>query len=280
MPVLLLAVMVTSCGNPESDLKKAEQANTEQGYQDFIKRHPDSPLVAQAQTDLEKVVYEAAKRAGASSGFENFLSRFPKSPLDKQAQVDLETTEYDQAKRAGTTLAYEAFLNRFPNSTLTSQAQTDLETLEFNRAKQTATTAAYKDFLKRFAGTDLAKQAQAALEALEYTQAKQAGSVAVYEDFLARYPSAFLWHNRPKQNLKISNLRWLPNRPRWRRGALFRKIPAINQSRFGASGTLRCFISAGRQQQHSCGLRKLFERILGLQPKHRRLGEARRVDAG
>ncbi|HEY6182750.1 MAG TPA: hypothetical protein VIW67_10915, partial [Terriglobales bacterium] len=82
-----VAILI-SCSNPENELKKAEQANTEQGYQDFIKRHPDSPLVAQAQADLEKVVYEAAKRAATSAAFESFLSRFPKSPLSKQAQVD------------------------------------------------------------------------------------------------------------------------------------------------------------------------------------------------
>jgi PBP1b-binding outer membrane lipoprotein LpoB len=33
------AVLLTSCSNPEGDLKKAEEADTEQAYQEFIQKH-------------------------------------------------------------------------------------------------------------------------------------------------------------------------------------------------------------------------------------------------
>lgn len=68
--LLSFVLFTSSCNNPNKDLKNAEQINTEQAYQDFIQKHPDSPLVTQAQADLEKVVYAATKREGSPAAFE------------------------------------------------------------------------------------------------------------------------------------------------------------------------------------------------------------------
>jgi len=42
--IILVAMlaMVSSCSNPDGDYKKAEQANTDQAYNEFIKKHPDT----------------------------------------------------------------------------------------------------------------------------------------------------------------------------------------------------------------------------------------------
>src|SRR5579864_6921403 len=47
--LMLATMLICGCNNPEGDFKKAERVNTEQAYQDFIKRHPDGPLAFQAQ---------------------------------------------------------------------------------------------------------------------------------------------------------------------------------------------------------------------------------------
>lgn len=153
--VLLVVVSaLTSCSNPEGDLKKAEQINTEQGYADFIKRHPSSPLLNQAQNDLEKLVYEAAKRTGTSPGFESFLTRFPKSHLAKQAKADLDAMEYEQAKRTGDIPAYETFLHKYPGSTNAPTARNALCRLEYESAIKANDIAAYEAFLAKYADSD------------------------------------------------------------------------------------------------------------------------------
>jgi outer membrane protein assembly factor BamD (BamD/ComL family) len=223
--ICAIALILTACNNPEGDFKKAEQANTEPAYQDFIKQHPDSPLVAQAQADLEKVVYSAAKREGSTSAFEKFLSRFPKSPLTNQAQEDLENIEYAEAKRIGTIPAYQEFLQQFAhNGKLTEQAKSTLEALEFEELTKSATipawesfirkyplstnasiaqqelarlvlldittsntVSAYEGFVKRFAGTDTAKEALRRIAMLDYQTATNANDIEGYQEFIIKH---------------------------------------------------------------------------------------------
>ena len=59
IPVLLaagiLVAALSACSSPESDLKTAEQANTEASYQKFLGDHPEGPLADEARkriTDL------------------------------------------------------------------------------------------------------------------------------------------------------------------------------------------------------------------------------------
>jgi outer membrane protein assembly factor BamD (BamD/ComL family) len=187
---LAFSVLLTSCDNPEKAFKRAEQANTETGYTYFIKQHPESPLVAQAQSDLEKVVYEAAKRAVTSEAFEKFLSRFPKSPLAKQAQVDLENAEYSRTTQAKTATAYEAFLVRFPDGAHVAKAKAELEDLEYDKAKQTGTVAAYEAFLTRFPAGEHFSTAKAELENTEFAAAGERPSIAAWQAFLKKYPNS------------------------------------------------------------------------------------------
>jgi hypothetical protein len=53
--------LLPACSNPEGDFKVAEQANTEQAYGDFIKKHPDSPLVARAKVKIQQNAFAAAR---------------------------------------------------------------------------------------------------------------------------------------------------------------------------------------------------------------------------
>ncbi len=187
---LAFSVLLTSCDNPEKAFKRAEQANTETGYTDFIKQHPESPLVAQAQSDLEKVVYEAAKRAATSEAFEKFLGRFPKSPLAKQAQVDLESAEYGRTRQTKTATAYEAFLVRFPDGAHVAKAKAELEELEYDKAKQTGTVATYEAFLARFPAGEHFSTAKTELENAEFATAGEHASIPVWQAFLTKYPTS------------------------------------------------------------------------------------------
>jgi hypothetical protein len=56
MCCLAVTAMLTACDNSKKDFQRAEQVNTETAYAEFIKQHPRSPLVAQAQTNMEKIV--------------------------------------------------------------------------------------------------------------------------------------------------------------------------------------------------------------------------------
>jgi outer membrane protein assembly factor BamD (BamD/ComL family) len=188
--VLCIATLTCSCNNPENDLKKAERANTEQAYGEFIKKHPDSPLVDQAQADLEKVAYQAAKHIETPTAFEDFIKRFPKSSLANQAQADLERAAYNQAKQSGTPTAFGDFLKCYPKSSLAKQAQADLERAVYNQAKAASSVTAYESFLDRFSDGEYAPKARSELEGLEFDIAGKQQSIDGWQAFLRRHPQS------------------------------------------------------------------------------------------
>ncbi len=117
------SVLLTSCDNPEKDFKKAQRANTETAYAEFIKRHPESPLVTQAQTNLENIGYQTAKSNGTPQAFEQFLGRFPKSLLVKEAQVELERIAFTGAMQTNTEQSFQVFIKQHPDGPYAAKAR-------------------------------------------------------------------------------------------------------------------------------------------------------------
>lgn len=86
---VVLPILLTSCDNPEKDFASAEQANTETAYTDFIKRHPGSSLVPQAQKRLAPLVWERVKATNALSAYELFFKQFKDTSAAQSASTEL-----------------------------------------------------------------------------------------------------------------------------------------------------------------------------------------------
>jgi outer membrane protein assembly factor BamD (BamD/ComL family) len=189
LSIIAMSAVLTACNNPESDFKKAEQANTEQAYDDFIKKHPDSSLIAQAKAHMEQNAYGDAQKNPTVAAYETFLQRFPSGELAQKAKSELEALEFDQASKTATVPTWEGFIQRYPQSTNGPRAQQHLARLLFQQAALTNTVSAYDDFTKRFSGTEQAKEAMNRIEFLDFQSATNANDVAAYERFLEKYPS-------------------------------------------------------------------------------------------
>ena len=121
--------LLTSCSDPEGDFKKAEQANTDQTYMEFIKKHSDSPLATQAKARIEKNAYEAARTAASIEAYEHFLKRFPQSDLAGEAASLLRKLQYEAAIEAPTLASYIRCLQKYPNGTDSDDLRKSLQTL-------------------------------------------------------------------------------------------------------------------------------------------------------
>ncbi|HEY6184505.1 MAG TPA: hypothetical protein VIW67_19830 [Terriglobales bacterium] len=203
--VLCATVILASCSNPEHDFLEAEKINSEQGYQDFIKGHPGSALLGQAQADLEKVVYEATKRAGTSAGFDSFLNRFPNSPLAKRAQADMEGAEYEHAEGTGTVSAYEVFLKRFPTGEHASKAKAELEGFEFVAAAKQGSITGWQSFLQKHPQSVRSTIAASNLCELSFSRAAEQNTIEALEAFLREFPGSM--RNRDTLE-KLGALAW------------------------------------------------------------------------
>lgn len=188
--VLTLSMLLISCSNPESAFKKAEQANTEEAYSEFVKRYPASPLAAIAKAKIESNAYEAARKNGTVAAYEGFLTRFPQSTNAQGATREIENIEFSQALASRSSARWESFLRKHTESTNAVVARRNLANLFLAQAIETNTIAAYRSVAERFPEEEAAKEARGRIEMLDYQVALDAGEIAAYEGFLAKYPAS------------------------------------------------------------------------------------------
>jgi len=124
---ILVALLLTSCSNPEGDFKKAEQANTEQAFNAFIQKHPDSPLVVQARAHIETLAFKSAQTANNPAAWEAFLQKYPQSTNAQFAHIAIEKLDYEGAIKTDVIASYEAFLSKYPKSERISEIERRLE---------------------------------------------------------------------------------------------------------------------------------------------------------
>lgn len=175
------------CNSPETDFQKAEQANTEQAYETFLQRHPDSPLATKARSNLVKVSYENAKRTNTVAALESFLSRFPSSELSTNARTDLENLEFELAGRANTEVTWGGFLKKYTNSTHVAAGREGLGKCVFAQVSQENTAVAYEAFLTNHADCTLVPEAREKLASLLLAEALKTNTVGAYEVIVQRF---------------------------------------------------------------------------------------------
>ena len=190
LSALATSILLTSCNNPERDFKKAEQANTEGAFNEFIKRHADSPLVFQASNHIQELAFAKGKAAASVPEYRSYLTRYPAGRFVAQAQANLENIEFAQALESPAIPTLEALLKRYPASTNGPKAKTKLAELLLPGIIGSNSVVYYDAFRKRFAGTDSANTASLKSAKLEYDLAVSASDIASHETFLSKYPDS------------------------------------------------------------------------------------------
>jgi hypothetical protein len=108
-------VFATGCSDPRGDFAVAEQQNTAEAFEQFISKHSDDPLAAQARDRIESLRFEAALAANTRDALRRFLDEFPASAQrDRVQQLDAELA-FEEAGRLNTPQGWQRLLEEFPN---------------------------------------------------------------------------------------------------------------------------------------------------------------------
>jgi outer membrane protein assembly factor BamD (BamD/ComL family) len=138
VPLIIVSAVLAACSSTESDWNKAQAANTEAAYQDFLKQHPDGAHAQEAHSRIQKIE-------------------------DDQAWSD--------AQKSNTLEAYQQYLQKEPNGAHTQDAQTQITSLEraaaWKNAQAANTQSALQDFLQKYSTGPEADQARAQLQKLQ-----------------------------------------------------------------------------------------------------------------
>jgi hypothetical protein len=106
---------------------RALREDTAASYYRFMRDHPNSPSVAEAQEHLD---FLKLKRDLTLQGFEAFSTKYPDSLLSAEVRPLLEPQAFDAARAAGTVAAYESFLQSFPSGSNAARARGNAAFLE------------------------------------------------------------------------------------------------------------------------------------------------------
>jgi cell division septation protein DedD len=98
--VLLMATLaLASCSRERIDWKSAESADTQEAYDHFLERHPDSELAAQAKARIAQLAedkdWKSATVADTADAYRQFLASHASGKWAEEARIRIENFSLD-----------------------------------------------------------------------------------------------------------------------------------------------------------------------------------------
>lgn len=151
----------------------------------------------------QRMAYEQTRSTNSIEAYEAFLKRYPESPYKAEAQTRLEEISWLQARSKESTLQYkiflENFLKKFPMSKHAEEARTRLRVLEFQAVSRADSSAKSKqEFITRYSGTEEAAAISKDLRTMAIVDLEYPASVeATYgPTWFPRTSVKEFWHYR------------------------------------------------------------------------------------
>ncbi len=99
LAALLTLATLTGCSREKIDWKSAEAADTVEGYDHFIERHPDSALVTQARTRVAQLNedrdWKRATATDTADAYRQFLAQHESGKWAEEARIRIENFALD-----------------------------------------------------------------------------------------------------------------------------------------------------------------------------------------
>lgn len=159
--LLLFSWMVQGCITPSKEpyqaeldkraaervvFDKYESRHTLEGYREFIRKHPESIYVHEANAKIDEILFQPYLKLNTIDGYLEFIRDYPQNVHVDDAKRKIETLAFDHCEEKDTIQAYRQYLKDFPNSNYECEAKSRIHELSFRQLDQ---------HLKANAGFDL-----------------------------------------------------------------------------------------------------------------------------
>jgi cell division protein FtsN len=98
---LVCITLITGCSRERIDWKSAEAADTQEGYNHFLERHPDSEFATQARARLAQLAedkdWQRAIAADTAEAYRSFLAQHATGKWAEEARIRMENFTLDSA---------------------------------------------------------------------------------------------------------------------------------------------------------------------------------------
>jgi hypothetical protein len=203
--IAVLIIMLCGCATTKGDWRDANKKDTIAGYEQFIKKHPQTSEAESAKKQIERLHadqdWKAAQTAGTIAAYQSFLSSYPDSTYTAQAKNKLEQLEAERdwksAQAVNSIAAYKEYLAKHPKSHDDSQANKIIEEMEaaadWQKIEVGGTIEAYQNYYyshtnSKYAGDALSRMNQMKAEN-DWKNAKEKNTEDVWVNYIVKYTS-------------------------------------------------------------------------------------------
>lgn len=174
---LVLAVSLLALACADSSWEAARRADTVAAYHQFLRDHPGSGRVVEAE---QRIAFLRVKARPGISAFEEFERKYSGSGLIRELEPIVEPLYLEAARAENTSEAYRRFLSRFPGGALEARAKGDLYYVESVGLAPAPETL--EAFLRDYPDSDFAGEARATLDLLHSHATTTIGSLVLRVD--------------------------------------------------------------------------------------------------
>lgn len=122
---LASVTLITGCSRERIDWKSAEAADTQEGYNHFLERHPDSELATQARARLAQLAedkdWQRAIAADTADAYRSFLAQHATGKWAEEARIRMENFTLDS--NAAPATAQEPSASAAPSSSASAASK-------------------------------------------------------------------------------------------------------------------------------------------------------------
>lgn len=194
------------CATAETSFRRAQKADTIEGYTGFLEKYAGSPEALQARHRREELYWKAAEAKGRSDGYEGFLNaQAERDEYRDKAKEQLARLYWPEVRTSVSLDELEAFYRRFSNTSLRQEALNRIEeTLWFSVSKEQSAPA-FARYLTRFPEGRYAEEARAKGEGVYWEHVEQQGRQDAYEEYIKLFPAG---NHRDQADLRIGEFLW------------------------------------------------------------------------
>jgi hypothetical protein len=153
-----ISCFIGACSTAEKDWEKAQQQDTVESYETFLKEYGGSTYAYDAKVKIRelktlqrrKTAFEKARDSKSLSACEQFLREYGSGRDSDEIREQLSQLVFDTLEGSNSENKYEKFLSRFPNSELVSKARSRLREIRYANAIEEVTVTAYEKFIAQY----------------------------------------------------------------------------------------------------------------------------------
>ena len=113
--IVILALCIAGCSNPEKAFEKAISINTIDALEKFVTKHPESEQSKEARTLIYAMAYEVALKKNTIEAYHDYMNTYrPDSVYKQKAEKRICTLKFNEAYQTNTIQSYEDFIKECP----------------------------------------------------------------------------------------------------------------------------------------------------------------------